>query len=93
LGYSVLFLTIPLVRYFVLQGLNSKINVRNLQRSRRSQALSQPDAVINQKLELAREYAISEEVITADNLAYTTETDLNDQEYAKMLKQQPDQSD
>jgi len=92
LGYAVLFLTIPMVRYFVLQVWNSKIKAKNLKRSNRATTLTQLPEDIRQKLDLAREFAISEEVISADNLAYTTETDLNDQEYAKMLKQTPDQS-
>lgn len=90
LGYAVLFLTIPMVRYFVLQVWNTKIKAKNLKRANRAATLTQLPADIRQKLDLAREFAISEEVIGDDNLAYTTETDLNDQEYAKMLKQTPD---
>jgi hypothetical protein len=90
LGYAVLFLTIPTVRYFVLQFLNNKIKEKNLKRAARSQTLQALSADLKQKLKLARQFAIAQEVIGADNLAYTTETDLNDQEYAKMFKQTPD---
>ncbi|AFY73320.1 hypothetical protein Syn7502_01217 [Synechococcus sp. PCC 7502] len=89
LGYAILFLTIPTVRYFVLKGINSKIIKRNRQRSERADVLKQLNPQIKQKLELAQQFAIAPEVIGTDNLAYTTETDLNDQDYAKMFKQPP----
>jgi len=91
LGYATLFLAIPMVRYFVLQVWNHKIKEKNLKRANRASTLATANPQLNQKLELAREFAIAQEVITAENLAYTTETDLNDQEYAKMFKQSPDQ--
>lgn len=87
LGYAILFLTIPTVRYFVWQAINSKIAARNQQRLERLQQLNQP--TVKQKLDLAQQFAIAPEVIGAENLAYTTETDLNDQEYDKMFKQSP----
>lgn len=84
LGYAILFLTIPTVRYFIYQILNNKINGRNQQRRERVQRLS--EAMVKQKLDLAQQFSIATEVIGTENLAYTTETDLNDQEYAKMFK-------
>jgi hypothetical protein len=90
LGYATLFLMIPTIRYFVLQILNSKIKDKNLQRSQRAATLQKSSPELRQKLELAQQFAIAPEVISADNLAYTTETDLNDQEYAKMFKQDSD---
>jgi len=87
IGYATLFLTIPTMRYFVLQVLNSKIKDKNLKRSQRAATLQKSSPELKQKLELAQQFATAPEVISADNLAYTTETDLNDQEYAKMFKQ------
>jgi hypothetical protein len=87
LGYAVLFLSVPLVRYFVLGALNSKIGDRNQKRIARKEQLLQPTAQLQEKLAFARQLAIAQEVIDANNLAYTTETDLDDQEYAKMLKE------
>jgi len=88
LGYAILFLTVPLVRYFVLKFLiNPKIAARNQQRVVRFNQLKQLSDALKQKLDFARQFATSQEVIGADNLAYTTETDLNDQEYQKLLKE------
>lgn len=88
LGYAVLFLSVPLVRYFVLKSaVNPKIETRNQQRIIRANQLNQLAPELKQKLDFAKQFAISQDVISADNLAYTTETDLNDQEYAKLLKE------
>jgi hypothetical protein len=87
LGYAVLFLTVPLVRYFVLQILNARVASKNQQRITRSQNLQKPTTTLKQKLGFARQLATGQKVISADDLAYSTETDLTDQEYAKMLKE------
>lgn len=87
LGYAVLFLTVPLVRYFVLQILNARVASKNQQRLKRSQNLQKPTTTLKQKLGFARQLATGQKVISADDLAYSTETDLTDQEYAKMLKE------
>ena len=88
LGYAVLFLSTPLVRYFVLQYLNGGISDRNQQRAARAEKLQKPSATLREKLDFARTFATKQEVIDQNNLAYTTEQDLADQEYAKMLKEQ-----
>ncbi|NKB18708.1 MAG: exosortase/archaeosortase family protein [Pseudanabaena sp. CRU_2_10] len=87
LGYAVLFLTVPLVRYFVLQIFNAKVASKNQQRISRAQSLQKPNTTLKQKLGFARQLATGQKVISADDLAYSTETDLTDQEYAKMLKE------
>ncbi|MEE3717535.1 hypothetical protein V2H45_12295 [Tumidithrix elongata RA019] len=87
LGYATLFLTVPLVRYFVLRGLNSQIEARNQMRLARKEQLSHPTPQLQEKLAFASQLSIAQEAIDENNLAYTTETDLNDQEYAKMLKE------
>ncbi|WP_019500960.1 hypothetical protein [Pseudanabaena sp. PCC 6802] len=87
LGYAILFLAVPVVRYFVLQGLNAKIAANNQERIKRANDLRKPTAEIEQKLEFARQFATAQNVISADDLAYSTESDLVEQEYAKMLKE------
>jgi hypothetical protein len=87
LGYAVLFLSVPLVRYLVLQILNTKVAIKNQQRIERASSLNKPSAELKQKLGFARQFATGQKVISADDLAYSTETDLTDQEYAKMLKE------
>lgn len=87
LGYAVLFLSTPAVRYFVLQYLNGGISDRNQKRAAIAEQLRQPSATLREKLEFASTFATKQEVIDQNNLAYTTEQDLADQEYAKMLKE------
>ncbi len=88
LGYAVLFLSTPAVRYFVLQFLNKGIGDRNQKRAARAEQLQKPSATLSEKLDFAKTFAMKQEAIDQDNLAYTTEQDLADQEYAKMLKEQ-----
>lgn len=87
LGYAVLFLSTPLVRYFVLQYLNGGISDRNKKRASRAEALKNPSSTLREKLNFASTFAMQQEAIDQNNLAYTTEQDLADQEYAKMLKE------
>ncbi|NDJ19555.1 hypothetical protein GS601_20080 [Myxacorys almedinensis A] len=79
LGYSVAFLGIPLIRSFWLQFRNRKIQARNDQRELRSRQLAQADPVLQQKLGFAQQFA-AETVIRDEDLIYTTETDLIEQE-------------
>jgi hypothetical protein len=87
LGYAVLFLSTPAVRYFVLQFLNRGIGDRNQKRFISAEKLQKPSATLREKLNFARTFATKQEVIDQNNLAYTTEEDLADQEYKKMLKE------
>ena len=73
LGYGAAFLGIPTVRYFWLQWQNSQIESRNQQRR---QLVGR---TVPRKLTYARQFA-AETVVDQSNLAYTTETDLIDQE-------------
>lgn len=79
LVYGIGFLGVPLVRYFWQQGRNQKIRARNQTYKARAIALSQPDAAIQAKLQFAKQFATREK-FSADQLAYTTETDLLTQE-------------
>lgn len=77
-GYATAFLAIPLVRYFWIQGRNPKIVARNQQRLAREQRLQQPDAELRQKIAYARQFAQQNQISQSD-LAYTTETNLLEQ--------------
>lgn len=83
--YGVGFLTIPLIRYFWIQWKNSKIESRNLERQQRAMLLNQPDTNLQQKLAYAREFA-AENVLSGEDLAYTTETELTQQELEQSAK-------
>ncbi len=77
--YSAAYLSIPLIRYFWLQGRNNKIASRNADRQQRTQLLNQADREMQQKLAFAQQFA-AETVIQKSDLVYTTETDLVDQD-------------
>lgn len=77
--YGISFLTIPLIRYFWIQGKNNKINERNTMRQKRSNILNQGGSILKKKLNYARQFA-KNTVINQANLAYTTETDLLEQD-------------
>lgn len=83
--YGVGFLAIPLIRYFWIQWKNSRIEARNQERQQRAMLLNKPDANLLQKLTYAREFA-AENVLTGEDLAYTTETELTQQELEQSAK-------
>jgi hypothetical protein len=83
--YGVGFLAIPLIRYFWIQWKNSRIEARNQEREQRAMLLNEPDANLLQKLAYAREFA-AENVLTGEDLAYTTETELTQQELEQSAK-------
>ena len=79
LGYSVAYLSIPVIRNFWIKQRNRKISDRNGDRQQRALLLKHSDPTIEQKLAYAQEFA-AETVIRNDDLIYTTERDLADQE-------------
>lgn len=78
-GYGIAFLLVPLVRYFWNGWRNGKIGDRNQKRLARARQLASADPSLQQKIAYARQFA-AETVVTQDDLAYTTETDLLQQE-------------
>ncbi|MDY6782336.1 MAG: hypothetical protein SW833_07260 [Cyanobacteriota bacterium] len=78
LGYGIAFLTIPLVRHFWIQWRNSIIEGRNQQRLARAQMLRNADASLQRKIAYAHQFA-SQNQIGEGDLAYTTQTDLLEQ--------------
>lgn len=79
LGYGTGFLVVPLVRYFWIQGRNRKVEARNDQRQMRAARFNQISEQLQKKLGFARQFA-AETVIDQNDLAYTTEQDLTEQE-------------
>ena len=77
-GYGILYLLIPLVRYFWIQGRNPKIVSRNQAREQRAIALARPDSTLRQKLGYASQFA-RQKIIGEGDIVYTTEEDLLDQ--------------
>lgn len=82
LGYGTAFLVIPLIRYFWIQWRNGKISKRNQKREERSIVLNQPSTDLQAKIAYARQFA-TETVINRENLVYTTETELLEQEITR----------
>lgn len=83
LAYGIGFLGIPLVRYFWIQWRNSKIVARNRDRLERARLLAtSADTSLQDKIDYAHQFA-AEKVIGHEDLAYTTETDLQEQEDAE----------
>jgi len=83
--YAIAFLAIPGLRYLWLQRRNAQIEQRNQQRRDRAEALLQPGETLQHKLAAARQLEVRR-VISAENLAYSTEQDLLDQELAQSDK-------
>jgi hypothetical protein len=79
LGYSVSYLTIPLIRNLWIQGRNRKILARNQQRQQRIHLLEQADPVLEQKLLYAKQFA-TETVIQDEDLVYSSDRDLIEQD-------------
>jgi len=79
LGYGAAFLIVPLIRYFWIQNRNQKLERRNRERQERAVLLNQPNTALTEKLAYAQQFAASS-VVSAGDLAYTTETDLIQQE-------------
>lgn len=77
--YGVGFLAIPLIRYFWIQWKNSQIEQRNQKRQSQAVALNQAGDSLQKKISYAQQFA-AQNVITEEDLVYTSETDLLDQD-------------
>ncbi|MDJ0706766.1 MAG: hypothetical protein QNJ46_26135 [Leptolyngbyaceae cyanobacterium MO_188.B28] len=85
LAYGTAFLGTPLIRYFWIQWRNGFIEGRNEQRQQRAIALNQAGDDIREKISYAQQFA-AQTVVSKADLAYTTETDLVEQEAAQADK-------
>ncbi|ELS04360.1 hypothetical protein Xen7305DRAFT_00040910 [Xenococcus sp. PCC 7305] len=79
LGYGIAFLLIPLLRYFWIQKRNEKIAVRNQSRQESAITLKNLDSSLEKKINFAQQFA-QQKIIGEQDLVYTTETDLLDQD-------------
>ena len=79
LAYGISFLVLPLIRYFWVQWRNGKVEKRNQQRQNRAIALNQANNLLSRKIEYAKEFA-KETIINNQDLAYTTEKNVLEQE-------------
>jgi hypothetical protein len=79
--YGTLFLIVPAVRYGVLKWLNDGIDKRNTERSKYSDAMRNPPANVLKKLAEAQHYRIGEKKIRTDDVVYTTDKDVMDQDF------------
>lgn len=88
LGYAILFLAIPIVRYVLIKMWNEPIKERNNRRYQFAERLQQQDSELTQKLQLARNMAISQSAVSEQKLAYSTEEDLLVQELEALLAEE-----
>ncbi len=79
LGYGTAFLAIPLIRYFWIQFKNKRVESRNQKRQDRAILLNQANSALQKKIIYAQQFA-AKTVLGRDDLAYTTENDLIEQE-------------
>jgi hypothetical protein len=79
LGYGLGFVLTPLGRYFWIQWRNAQISQRNQVRQARAETLAQADATLQEKIAYAQQFA-TETVIGQENLVYSTDRDLIEQE-------------
>ncbi|MFN3927815.1 MAG: hypothetical protein ACK4QL_11000 [Pseudanabaenaceae cyanobacterium] len=87
LGYAILFLLIPTVRYFVIQMWNNSIRQRNALREKWGRALRNLTPDLQAKLAFAQELAIKQSAVDEQRLAYSTESDLLLQEFEALLRE------
>ena len=85
LAYGIGFLAVPLVRYWWIQQRNQKLAARNERRQQLAENLNQGGAALQLKMAYAQQFA-AETIVSQDNLAYSTETDLTEQEAAQSDK-------
>lgn len=79
LVYAIGFLVIPLIRYFWIQWRNRKIEYRNQQRQTKAEYLNLNQSEFQNKLIYAHQFA-AEKVITDEDITYSTEKELLEQE-------------
>lgn len=85
LGYGLGFVAIPLIRYFWIQQRNRRIEARNEKRQQYAVILNESTPVLQRKLSFAHQFAATT-VVDEKDLAYSTETDLTEQELLRSDK-------
>ena len=84
-AYGIGYFVIPGVRYLWIQRRNAKIATRNNRRQARAERLLDPDPALQEKISFAKQFAASS-VVSADDLAYTSERSLLDQDIDNQAK-------
>lgn len=74
-AYGVGYLLVPVLRYIWIKMRNQRIEARNEIRQERAIALQEADPAILKTIDYAKQFA-AETIVSAENLAYTTEQDL-----------------
>lgn len=74
-AYGVGYLLVPILRYIWIKMRNQRIESRNETRQERAIALQAADPALLQTIDYAKQFA-AETIVSAENLAYTTEKDL-----------------
>ncbi|WP_338430284.1 hypothetical protein [Synechococcus elongatus] len=80
--YAIGFLAVPAVRWFWIQRQNQAIRCRNRDRQRWADSLRKPSAALRKKLEQLAPWQ-TQAKIEADNLIYSSDRDLLEQELAQ----------
>lgn len=78
-GYATAFLVIPLLRYFWIQRKNRQVEVNNQRRAERAERLNRAGENLREKIAYAHQFA-AQKVLSDEEVAYSTETDLTEQE-------------
>jgi hypothetical protein len=80
--YGTAFAVVPLIRFFVIQLLNKRVETRNSKRQEYAVAVQNQPAELAAKLKEAANYRIGETYVSANNLAYSTEKNALEQKDA-----------
>ncbi len=81
--YGSLFVGLPAVRWLVIQWINRGIVARNSKCSGYAAQLVNPAEPVAVKLQEAQSYKVKEQLIRQDEVVYTTEKDVFEQEFEK----------
>ncbi len=85
IAYGIAFLSVPLIRYLWIKGRNRKVEARNEARQKQATALNQSSEELQKKLAYAQQFA-AQNIIGSEDIAYSTETDLIEQESQNSAK-------
>ena len=92
-AYATAFFAIPLVRFLWLKSKNSKIQQRNQKRQQLAMELNKATPALKAKISFAQQFA-QEKVINQENIIYSSEKDLMEQDLlAKEFQQRLDALD
>ncbi len=79
--YGTLFVTIPLIRFLVIQILNVRIEASNKLKEEYASKLIHPDQKLRTKLSEARQMSLTGRQIKSDGLVYDTQKEVLEQEF------------